>query len=89
MVLLSVFQTKLRRISVFITFTIIIIMCTVTREDCHGNHERLYKISFGLIVMKLHMNVFAMCSCACMLKYFKMATVAMITMKVKTNFVFI
>ena len=29
------------------------------------------------------MNVFGMCSCALMIKYFKMATVAMITMKVE------
>ena len=61
-------------------------MFTVTREDCHGNHERLKK-SFGLIVMKLHMNFFGMSSCAFMIKYFKMATVAMIiTMKVKKSF---
>jgi hypothetical protein len=29
------------------------------------------------------MNVFGMCSCALMMKYFKMATVAMISMKVE------
>ena len=41
------------------------------------------KKHFGLIVMKLHMNVFGMCSCALMIEYFKMATVAMISMKVE------
>ena len=43
------------------------------------------KKHFGLIVMKLHMNVFGMCSCALMIEYFKMATIAMITVKVCQN----